>query len=187
MIVDQPASIGALPLAAFDLASRPPVPSASTNPACHRSRVSLHFPVAGSCSQRGRPRRVSSMPSTRTSGSGASITSRAEARKASFTVCQDRCRSRAAWMTVGAASRIRRPAAPRCRMVICASAGGCGICSVKDRRGQPGSRHHQRRLCRRNSSPLSPYGRSRAGWSRSPSPGWRRLRRPGRPRPSHRR
>lgn len=141
--------------------SRPPVPSASTNPVCHRSRVSIHLPVAGSCSQRGRPRRVSSMPSTFTLGSGASVTSCATVRKASITVGQDRRRSRAAWMTVEAASRMRRPAAPRSRMVIRAPAGICGICSVKDRRGQPGSRHHQRRLCQRNSSPLSPYGRSR--------------------------
>lgn len=66
--------------------SKPAVSSALTNPVCHRSRVGIHLPVAGPCFQRGRPRRVSSMPSTSASGGGASGTSRAVARKASITV-----------------------------------------------------------------------------------------------------
>ena len=37
-----------------------------------------------------------------------------------------------------------------------APAGICGICSVNDLRGQSASRHHQRRLCQKNSSPRSP-------------------------------
>lgn len=37
-----------------------------------------------------------------------------------------------------------------------APAGICGICSVNDVRGQAGSRHHQRRLCHKNSGPRSP-------------------------------
>ena len=49
--------------------SRPWAPSRSTNPECHRS-TSTHFPVTACCSQRGLPRRVSSMPSTRV-GAGA--------------------------------------------------------------------------------------------------------------------
>lgn len=32
----------------------------------------------------------------------------------------------------------------------------CGICSVNDRRGHLGARHHQRRLHQRPSNPLSP-------------------------------
>jgi hypothetical protein len=59
-------------------------------------------------------------------------------------------------MTVDPVSLTRRPAAVRNRVVIRARAGICGICSVNDLRGQPLSRHHQRRLCQRNSSPLSP-------------------------------
>lgn len=32
----------------------------------------------------------------------------------------------------------------------------CGICSVNNFRGQAGSRHHQRRLCHKNSNSRSP-------------------------------
>jgi hypothetical protein len=51
--------------------SRPTVPWASTIPVSHRSATTRHRPVTGSCSHFGLPRRVSSIPSTHTGGSGA--------------------------------------------------------------------------------------------------------------------
>jgi hypothetical protein len=50
-------------------ASRPP--AASTNPVCHRSQASTRRFLCGSRAQIGLPRRVSSIPSTATGGSGA--------------------------------------------------------------------------------------------------------------------
>ncbi len=139
----------------------PPLPCASTNPGCQRSRVSCHFPVSGSCSQRCGRAGSRRCPAPEPRGSGASITLVAAVRKASITADQDRARSRAACTTVDPASRTRRPAAHRNRSVNRAPAGICGICSVNDFRGQDTSRHHQRRLCHTNSRWRSPYGRSR--------------------------
>ncbi len=39
-------------------------------PVCHRSWATLHFPLSGSCSHLGFPRRVTSIPSTATAGNG---------------------------------------------------------------------------------------------------------------------
>jgi hypothetical protein len=52
-------------------ASRPPVPVASMNPLCRRSQASTRRFVWGSWVQIGLPRRVSSIPSTASGGSGA--------------------------------------------------------------------------------------------------------------------
>lgn len=69
---------------------------------------------------------------------------------------QDRRGSRAAWMTVEPASRIRRPAAARSRSVIRAPAGISATDSVNDFRAHFGSRHHHRSLCHKNVNPRSP-------------------------------
>lgn len=50
--------------APLGLASSPSAPSAPTNPLCHRSRISCHLPVSGSCAHFGLPRWGSSMPRT---------------------------------------------------------------------------------------------------------------------------
>lgn len=69
--------------------SSPPCPAASTKPVCHRSQTSTHRPVAGSRAHRGRPRRVSSMPSTATGGSGSASTGSTRSANAACTVAQD--------------------------------------------------------------------------------------------------
>jgi len=62
------------------------VPAASTNPVCQRSWASTHRPVAGSLAQTGLPRLVSSIPRTRTTGSGAAGGAATWSTNASWTV-----------------------------------------------------------------------------------------------------
>lgn len=100
--------------AAIDLVSRPPWPATSTNPVCHRSGVRHH-----TCRCQGVLLLLRFAPMGLIDaqhhhlGQRASTTSRAFVRKAFITVGQDRCRSRAVWMTVKPTSRTRGPTCSR--------------------------------------------------------------------------
>ena len=70
-------------------ASSPPVPAASTSPVNHRSAAIVQRSVSGSWTQRGRPRRISSIPNTLTGGNGAARASATWAMYAACAVRQD--------------------------------------------------------------------------------------------------
>jgi hypothetical protein len=117
--------------------SRPWRPVRSVNPVCQRSVTCSSTPVSGSSANRGRPRRVSSIPNASTgSGSAANIVV-ARATNAADTTGQDTPRSRPTAAMVRPPTATAAPAASRSRPVIRAPEGTCGIDSVNDERTHP--------------------------------------------------
>jgi hypothetical protein len=126
--------------------SRPCTPSRSTNPVCHRSAATVAVPVSGSTPKRGRPRRVSSMPSAVTGSGWAGRSMVASRANAADTVGQDSPWSRPAWVIVRPPTPTARPAAVFSRAVTRARGGSCGADSVNEPRPQLGVRQRHRRL-----------------------------------------
>jgi cytoskeletal protein CcmA (bactofilin family) len=116
-------------------------------------------PPAGPRAQRGRPKRVSSSPSTGV-GAGSPSSAWACATTARCTVGQDT-------VNVAATSAWQRPSSTavasrvRSRDVVRARAGTSGTCSVKLCRGQAAVRQRHRRLRHCSSTAVPPTGRSR--------------------------
>jgi len=129
----------------------------ATKPVSHGS-VKCHFPVSSSRTQRGRPNRVSSTPSTGV-GAGSASRTAARASTARCTVGQATSCARATSSTQRFCSTASA-SARRSRPVVRAPAGTSGIDSVNVLRGHSFSRHRHRRLHQRSSRRASPYGRS---------------------------
>jgi hypothetical protein len=107
--------------------SRPPVPAASTIPVSHRSATrSATDTVSGSWAQTGLPRRVSSIPSTSTGGSGAASSASTCATNAACATGQDTRYRAAAACTHEASVAIRSPHSERSRVVSRDRAGTDG-------------------------------------------------------------
>jgi hypothetical protein len=136
-------------------------PVMSTNPVSHGS-VRCHRIRPSSCrpsgSHRGRPNRVSSMPSTRT-GSGSASCAPAWTTTARCTVGHDTACAEATsdWSRP---SSTATASATRSLVVVRIPAGTCATCSVNVGCGQTVVRQRQRRLrhCTANCPP--PHGRS---------------------------
>ncbi len=110
-------------------------------------------------SQRGRPNRVSSIPSTAT-GSGSTSSTAPRATTARCTVGHDTpcAAATSAWSRPSSTATATPPATGW----WCASrAGTCATCSVNDARGQSGVRQRQRRLRHNTCARSPPQGRSR--------------------------
>ena len=102
--------------------------------------------MSGFGANRGRPRRVSSIPSTRTGSGSAGSIAVARSVNAADTTGQDTAMSRPTAVMVRPPTATAAPAASRSRPVTRAREGTCGIDSVNDDRAHPDSRHRHRRL-----------------------------------------
>jgi len=125
----------------------------------HRS-IRRHAPVTASSSQRGLPRRVSSIPSTSV-GSGSASAAAAASMTALCAVGQDTPNAPATSLTARFASPTAAPIARRIRPVTLARGGTSPIDSVNDPRGHSTARQRHRRLRHTTTIAASPYGRSR--------------------------
>ncbi len=115
--------------------------------------VNRHFPVSGCCTHTGRPRRVSSIPSTAV-GAGSAIRASACATQAACPIGQLTRPSQAPLTAIPSATR---PATwRRNRPVSRAPAGTSGMASVNAFRGQRRSRQKYCVLCQRTASGASP-------------------------------
>jgi len=144
--------------ASDDLPEQPPVTGQVDEPGVQRS-ISTPFPVSGSCSPRGLPRRVSSIPSTR-GGAGSPSTPSATRRKARCVVGQLTWWASATSLTERFASPTASAIARRSRPVNRAPSGTSEIASVNVLRGHSCSRQRSRRLCQRTVNAVSPQGKS---------------------------
>ena len=133
----------------------------STNPVSHGS-VRRQRIRPSSCtpsgSHRGRPKRVSSMPST-VVGSGSTNSTAPRATTARCTVGHDTPCAEATsdWSRP---SSTATASAARSRVVVRIPAGTWTTCSVNDPRGQTSARHRQRRLRHCTTANSPPHGRS---------------------------
>jgi hypothetical protein len=116
-------------------------------PVCQRSATCSRCPVSGSSANRGRPRRVSSIPSTRTGAGSAGSIAVAHSAKAADTTGQDKPMSRPTALTVRPPTATAAPAAAFNRAVTRAPGPSCGIDSVNEDRTHPDVRQRHRRLC----------------------------------------
>ena len=164
--------------------SSPPVPRASTNPVCHRSRASCHLPLSGSCSQRVLPRRVSSMPST---SPRAVALRRPRGQRAEGVHHRRPGQMQVAGGLDDRGAGIAYPVPGRIPQPPGQPGPGRDLrdLSVNDFQDRPARGTTSGACATRTPARAPRKGDHGAGWSPSPSPGTRRPRRPGRPGPRH--
>jgi len=139
-------------------ARSPPVPAASTNPVCHRSRASTHLPVPTSWVQTGLPRRFSSTPRTLTTGSGAASGAATWSMNAPGTVAHPTPSCAAVSATHRCPVATASQSSARNRTVNRVRAGADRTCSVNEPRGHRRSTHRHRRLRQTRRTRWGPYG-----------------------------